>query len=71
MSEDVTDKAKEFLENLAHDLLRDYNRLAKSVAYYVRNGIEDFHKDYLSDDQMRELNPLIRNAIYTFLVDFK
>lgn len=71
MSEELMGKAKEYLGTLAKDLLHDNNRLAKAVAYYVRNGIEDFHVKYLSDEQMRELNPLIRNAIYTFLVDFK
>lgn len=71
MSEELIGEAKEYLGTLAKDLLHDNNRLAKSVAYYVRNGIENFHVKYLSDEQMKELNPLIRNAIYTFLVDFK
>lgn len=71
MSEELMGKAKEYLGTLAKDLLHDNNRLAKSVAYYVRNGIENFHVKYLSDKQMRELNPLIRNAIYTFLFDFE
>ena len=31
----------------------------------VRNAIEDFHCRNLSDRQMRELNPIIRNAIFT------
>ena len=29
----------------------------------VRNNIEDFHAKYLSDEQMKELNPLIRQGI--------
>jgi len=29
--------------------------------------MEDFHVAHLSDAQMRELNPIIRNAIYTAL----
>ncbi|MCY6491429.1 hypothetical protein [Leptolyngbya sp. GGD] len=33
----------------------------------VRNEMEDFHCKYLSDAQMRELNPMIRNAIATAL----
>jgi len=37
------------------------------IAMYVRNNIEDFHAEHLSDAQMKELNPLIRNAIYTAL----
>jgi hypothetical protein len=41
--------------------------LAKIIAIVVRNNIEAFHHKYLSDDQMKQLNPLIRNAIYTAL----
>lgn len=52
-------------------MLGDKNRLAKAIAVHVRNGIEDFRWKYLSDDNMREINPRIRNAIYTFLIGFK
>lgn len=31
----------------------------------VRNAMEDFHVKHLTDDQMKELNPIIRNAICT------
>ena len=31
------------------------------------NAMEDFHTKYLTDKQMKELNPLIRNAVYTAL----
>ena len=41
--------------------------LTKIIAIVVRNNIEEFHHKYLSDDQMKQLNPLIRNAIYTAL----
>lgn len=40
---------------------------AKYIAKVVRNEMEDFHAEYLSDAQMKELNPLIRNAICTAL----
>ena len=33
----------------------------------VRSALEDFHCRHLSDQQMKELNPLIRNAICTAL----
>lgn len=33
----------------------------------VRNEMENFHCEHLSDEQMKELNPIIRNAIYTGL----
>lgn len=41
--------------------------MARYIAMAVRNAMEDFHCEHLSDDQMRELNPIIRNAIYTAL----
>jgi len=53
------------------DIKIDKNLQAKIIASYVRNNIEDFHCEYLSDEMMKELNPLIRNAIYTALVDFE
>jgi hypothetical protein len=48
---------------------RMYNFYAKLIAANVRNNIEDFHCKYLSDAQMKELNPLIRDAIYTAMVN--
>ncbi|MDR0828792.1 MAG: hypothetical protein LBN95_01580 [Prevotellaceae bacterium] len=50
-----------------HRLRAKENYIAKLIAAVVRNNIEDFHCKYLSDAQMEELNPLIRNAIYTGL----
>ena len=44
------------------------NYLAMLIAAVVRNSMEDFHCKYLSDAQMKELNPIIRNAIYTALI---
>lgn len=40
---------------------------AKLIAMVVRNAMEDFHVKHLTDEQMKELNPIIRNAIYTTL----
>ncbi len=37
--------------------------MAKFIAIVVRNEMEDFHAENLDDRQMRELNPIIRNAI--------
>ncbi|EXJ50788.1 hypothetical protein AS96_12790 [Microbacterium sp. MRS-1] len=34
------------------------------VAMYVRNAMEDFHVKHLSDEQMAELNPIIRQALF-------
>jgi hypothetical protein len=41
--------------------------IAMVVAMAVRNEMEDFHHEHLSDEQMAELNPIIRNAIATAL----
>ena len=40
---------------------------AKIIAMKVRNRMEDFHSEHLDDDQMKELNPIIRNAIFEAL----
>jgi len=50
--------------------MENNNFVAKLIAAYIRNNIEGFHGKYLTDAQMKELNPLIRNAIYTALEDF-
>lgn len=42
--------------------------IAKIVAMEVRNAMEDFHVKHLTDEQMRELNPIVRNAIFSALV---
>ncbi|MDE3076694.1 MAG: hypothetical protein KGJ86_14850 [Chloroflexota bacterium] len=34
----------------------------------MRNSLEDFHVKHLTDAQMKELNPIIRNAIYDALL---
>ena len=65
----ISEEDKALLKQMASEILCDKNRLAKAIAVHVRNGIENFHWKYLSDDNMREINPKIRNAIYTFLVD--
>ena len=41
--------------------------LACMMAMAVRNAMEDFHCDHLTDDQMKQLNPIIRNVLYTAL----
>lgn len=65
----ISEEDKALLKQMASEILCDKNRLAKAIAVHMRNGIENFHWKYLSDDNMREINPKIRNAIYTFLVD--
>src|SRR5206468_10541045 len=46
---------------------KDREDTAMYIAMVVRNALEDFHCRHLSDEQMKELNPLIRNAICTAL----
>jgi len=65
------EELKKFSHNLISKMKVDKNLQAKIIASYVRNNIENFHCKYLSDGMMKELNTLIRNAIYTALVDFE
>lgn len=62
---------KEILLEKGKQLINDKNNLAKSIAVYIRNKMEDIHADHLFDDNMKTLNPLIRNAIFSFLIDYK
>jgi hypothetical protein len=52
---------------LQRSLDEQHRRIAKYIAMVVRNAMEDFHVKHLNDGQMRELNPIIRNAVYTAL----
>ncbi len=42
-------------------------QLTVLIAMHVRNSMEDFHVEHLSDTQMKELNQIIRQAIYDVL----
>ncbi len=44
---------------------------SKYIAIVVRNAMEDFHCTHLSDKQMKELNPIIRNVIYTAIYAYE
>ncbi len=46
---------------------KNSQEMAMFLAMVVRNAMEEFHHGHLSDEQMKELNPIIRNAIYTGL----
>lgn len=50
-----------------HEPSQITREMAKYIAIVVRNAMEDFHCQHLSDEQMQELNPIIRNAICTAL----
>ena len=45
----------------------EIEKMAMYIAMVVRNAMEDFHIKHLSNEQMKELNPIIRNAIFTAL----
>jgi hypothetical protein len=50
--------------------LRDITNKQQEALYMasvVRLNMEQFH-DHLTDDQMAQLNPIIRNAIYTAII---
>src|SRR5687767_7876176 len=51
-------------------LSEETQHYAKYIAIVVRNAMEDYHVKHLSDEQMKELNPIIRNAIATALHAF-
>ncbi len=46
-------------------------KMAELISMHVRNSMEDFHIKHLSDEQMKELNPIIRNSIYTVIYSVK
>ena len=52
------------------DVAEEIQGVATYMAMVVRNAMEDFHCEHLTDDQMKELNPIIRNAICTALHAF-
>jgi hypothetical protein len=52
------------------DLPLETQQYATYIAMVVRNAMEDFHCQHLTDEQMKELNPIIRNAICTALHAF-
>lgn len=50
--------------------VKEDQKLASYIAMVVRNAMEDFDCEHLTDEQMKELNPIIRNAICTALHAF-
>ena len=52
-------------------LKEELKEQAKFIAVVVRNALEDFHSKYLTDEQMKKLNPIIRNAVFTALYAHK
>ena len=58
------------MKDLPQNLKEGLIAWTKIIAVNVRNKMEDFHIKYLSDEQMKELNPIIRQAIYEVLRQF-
>jgi len=48
-------------------IIKELKSQSKFIAMVIRNSMEDFHCEHLTDGQMKELNPIIRNAVYTAL----
>jgi hypothetical protein len=55
------------MKDLPQPAKRALQTWAKLIAMHVRNEMEDFHCAHLSDAQMKELNPIVRKAIYETL----
>ena len=67
----ISENTESVNKNQKNPIRMDENATAKLIAAIVRNQMEEFHSKYLSDEQMKELNPIIRNSIYTALVYMK
>jgi len=52
------------------DLTEETRTFATFIAMVIRNTMEDFHAEHLTDEQMKQLNPIIRNATCTALHAF-
>ncbi len=50
-----------------HRISQSDQDMARYLAIVIRNAMEDFHCKHLSDEQMKELNPIIQNAVLTAL----
>jgi len=72
---DTKEKSVEVWNNLntvtEAEITEDKNYFAKLIAAVVKNCMEEFQEKHLTDEQMKELNPIIQNAIYTALVRVK
>jgi hypothetical protein len=57
--------------NMQPELTEANEQMARYISMVVRNAMENFHCEHLSDEQMKQLNPLIRNAVATALHAFE
>ena len=57
--------------------IEDFNKLDCTVqmsiviSMHIRNEMENFHSEHLSDEQMKKLNSIIRQATYDILNHLK
>ena len=63
----LQEKSQMFNTPTDKDIQKVLKNQSKFISIVIRNAMEDFHTNHLSDEQMKELNPLIRNAVYTAL----
>ena len=52
------------------EALEEEKQFAMLIAMVIRNAMEDFHAQHLTDKQMKQLNPIIRNAVCTAMHAF-
>ncbi len=55
------------MNNEKFEKLDSTTQISLLIAMYIRNEMEDFHCEHLSDEQMKELNPIIRQAVYNIM----
>jgi len=58
---------KENRPKITQSQLKGLEFASKLISMYVRNELEDFHVQNIPDNKMKELNRLIRNAVFTAL----
>ena len=58
------------MPNQKPEAQEEERQFALFIAMVIRNAMEDFHAKHLTDEQMKELNPIIRNAVCTALHAF-
>jgi hypothetical protein len=58
-------------DSLTPEPSEETRQFATYIAMVIRNAMEDFHCQHLSDEQMKQLNPIIRNAVCTAIHAFQ
>jgi hypothetical protein len=58
------------MQNAKPEAMEEEKQFALFIAMVIRNAMEKFHHEHLTDGQMKELNPIVRNAVCTALHAF-